>query len=82
MHIDENGVFSNLILLMWNRRANIDERDHFSITYEWENAFSKGLDNLPSLCQVIPRFQKANSDRIATRINKESNIQDMKEKHY
>lgn len=31
MHIDENGILSNLMLLMRNRRAYIDERDHFSV---------------------------------------------------
>lgn len=46
-----------------------------------ENSFGKEVYNLPPLCQTVPRYQKANNDRISAKINKESNILDKREKH-
>lgn len=46
-----------------------------------KNSLSKEVNNLKPLCQTVPRFQKVNNDRIATKINKESKILDKREKY-
>ena len=50
------------------------QRDHFRVTCMCKKTSLGGGYDLPLSCQVTPRFQKASSDRIATRINKESNM--------